>query len=76
MRKGKLRVLGWRANAGGWRVDREARETCFLTKDLLRGKLLLYCFWSFFSFALKKIFSLKSTVRFVYKSSVEKMYLD
>ena len=39
----------------------------------------LYCFWSFFfslSFVLKKIFSLKSTVRLVYKSSVETTYLD
>lgn len=47
----------------------------FLTKGSFKRKALLY-FGSFSFFILKKIFSFKSTVRFLSKSSVEKKCLD
>lgn len=56
-------------------VARESREICLLTKGSFKRKALLY-FGSFSFFVLKKIFSFKSTVRFVSKSSVEKKRLD
>lgn len=41
------------------RESLQARGICILPMDLLKRKALLYSFWSFFSFVLKKIFSLE-----------------
>ena len=61
-------------------ISERGQGTLPFDRGSLKREPPLYCFWSFFffplSFVLKKIFSLKSTVRLVYKSSVETTYLD
>lgn len=73
-RRSKPKVLWWRENSASVGLDQPGKFTFW--QGSFQGKALLHCFWSFSSFVLRKRFPFKSTVRFVSKSSVGKMYLD